>query len=48
VTGRVVPVYLLDSDLPENLDQDRSLTHWLYAATRATGFARKSSLAWAA
>jgi len=30
VTGRVVPVYLLDSDLPENLDQDRSLTHWLY------------------
>jgi glycogen phosphorylase len=30
VTGQVVPVYLLDSDLPENLDQDRSLTHWLY------------------
>lgn len=30
VTGGVVPVYLLDTDLPENLDEDRSLTHWLY------------------
>ena len=30
VTGSVVPVYLLDSDLSENSDGDRSLTHWLY------------------
>jgi len=30
VTGAVVPVYLLDSDLPENADGDRCLTHWLY------------------
>jgi starch phosphorylase len=30
VTGAVVPVYLLDSDLSENSDGDRSLTHWLY------------------
>jgi glucan phosphorylase len=26
----VVPVYLLDSDLPENDVRDRTLTHWLY------------------
>ena len=30
VTGARVPVYLLDSDLLENVDGDRSLTHWLY------------------
>lgn len=29
-TGGVVPVYLLDSDLPENADFDRTLTDWLY------------------
>jgi starch phosphorylase len=28
--GHAVPVYLLDSDLPENSDFDRTLTHWLY------------------
>ena len=28
--GAVVPVYLLDSDLPENGEWDRTLTHWLY------------------
>lgn len=30
VSGYVVPVYFLDSDLPENTEQDRTLTHWLY------------------
>jgi starch phosphorylase len=30
VGGYVVPVYFLDSDLPENAEQDRTLTHWLY------------------
>ncbi len=29
-SGATVPVYLLDSDLPENAEQDRSLTHQLY------------------
>jgi len=29
-TGAVVPVYLLDSSVPENGAWDRTLTHWLY------------------
>jgi glycogen phosphorylase len=29
-TDAVVPVYLLDSHLPENGEWDRTLTHWLY------------------
>ena len=29
-TGHKVPVYLLDSDLEENTDTDRALTHYLY------------------
>ena len=28
--GSVVPVYLLDTDLPDNSDWDRTLTHFLY------------------
>lgn len=28
--GYTVPVYLLDTDLPENSEEDRSLTHYLY------------------
>ncbi len=28
--GYSVPVYFLDTDLPENAEEDRSLTHWLY------------------
>jgi starch phosphorylase len=28
--GAVVPVYLLDADLPENSEWDRTLTHFLY------------------
>jgi len=30
VSGKVVPVYLLDTDLPENSDYDRTLTDTLY------------------
>jgi starch phosphorylase len=30
ITGHVVPVYFLDSDLPENSEYDRTLTHYLY------------------
>jgi len=30
ITGEIVPVYLLDTDLPENAEQDRSLTDSLY------------------
>ena len=30
VSGFVVPVYFLDSDLPENAEWDRTLTHYLY------------------
>ena len=29
-SGEVVPVYLLDTDLAENDERDRMLTHWLY------------------
>ncbi|HEV57718.1 MAG TPA: alpha-glucan family phosphorylase, partial [Phycisphaerales bacterium] len=25
-----VPVFFLDTDVPENAEEDRSLTHWLY------------------
>jgi starch phosphorylase len=28
--GYIVPVYFLDTDLPENSDEDRTLTHFLY------------------
>jgi len=30
VTGSVVSVFLLDADLPENAERDRTLTHYLY------------------
>ncbi len=30
VAGVMVPVFLLDTDLPENEPEDRTLTHWLY------------------
>ncbi len=29
-SGFIIPVYFLDTDLPENREQDRRLTHWLY------------------
>ncbi|MCY2955373.1 MAG: alpha-glucan family phosphorylase [Planctomycetota bacterium] len=34
VTGHVVPVYFLDSDLPENSEYDRTLTHHLYGGDK--------------
>jgi glycogen phosphorylase len=30
ITGHTVPVYFLDTDLPENTPWDRTLTHYLY------------------
>jgi starch phosphorylase len=30
IKGETVPVYLLDADLPENSERDRTLTHFLY------------------
>jgi starch phosphorylase len=30
ITGHIVPVYLLDSDVPQNYQWDRTLTHFLY------------------
>ncbi len=30
VTGKVIPIYMLDTDLPENADEDRKLTDHLY------------------
>ena len=43
-----VPVYFLDTDLPENSEWDRTLTHNLYGGDRITGCARKSFSASAA
>lgn len=34
VSGYVVPVYFLDTDLPENDGYDRTLTHYLYGQDR--------------
>lgn len=31
--GFVVPIYLLDTELPENADWDRTLTHHLYGGS---------------
>ena len=39
--GFRVPVYLLDSDLPENSAWDRTLTDFLYGGTRITACARR-------
>ncbi|QDV20550.1 Maltodextrin phosphorylase [Gimesia panareensis] len=30
ISGYRIPVYLLDTDLPENSDRDQTLTNWLY------------------
>ena len=30
ISGNVLPIYFLDTDLPENSDADRELTHFLY------------------
>ncbi|HEX3036014.1 MAG TPA: glycogen/starch/alpha-glucan phosphorylase [Thermodesulfobacteriota bacterium] len=42
IGGFKVPVYLLDTDLPENSEWDRAVTHYLYGGgISATGFVRK-------
>ncbi len=48
VTGKVIPIYMLDTDLPENDELDRKLTDRLYGATVTTVFARKRCWALAA
>jgi len=40
-----VPVYLLDTDLPENTDWDRTLTDSLYGGDSYYRFVRKGFLA---
>jgi starch phosphorylase len=34
IGGYIIPVYFLDSDLPENTESDRALTHYLYGGDR--------------
>ena len=36
ITGHVVSVYLLDTDLPENSERDRDIAHRLYGGDRTT------------
>lgn len=42
--GHTVPVYLLDADLPENSDFDRTLTHWLYGGDEHYRFCQETVL----
>ena len=42
--GFRVPVYFLDTDLPENSEWDRNLTQYLYGGISVIVFARKWSL----
>ncbi len=35
VSGYIIPVYFLDTDLPENSPADRELTHYLYGRDKA-------------
>ena len=48
LSGFIVPVYLLDTDVPENSEYDRTLTDHSTAATSATASARKFCSALAA
>ena len=48
VNGDIVPVYLLDTDLPENAEQDRGLTDSFTVATSGIGWHRRSCLGSAA
>ena len=47
VSGFRVPVYLLDTDLADNSDWDRTSPIFSTVATRTTGSVRRSSWAWA-
>lgn len=44
-SGHVVPVYLLDTNFPENLEWVRNLTHNLYAGTTETRLGQEALLA---
>jgi starch phosphorylase len=35
MTGAIVPVFFLDTDLPENREEDRAITHQLYGGDQA-------------
>jgi starch phosphorylase len=39
--GYIIPVYLLDTDLTENVPQDRELTHYLYGRDQAYRLAQE-------
>ena len=41
LTGFCVPVYLLYTDLPENSDYDRTLTHYLYGGDQSYRFCQE-------
>ncbi|MFH1680820.1 MAG: alpha-glucan family phosphorylase, partial [Candidatus Eisenbacteria bacterium] len=42
--GHVVPVYFLDTDLPENSEEDRPLTHTLYGGDKRYRFCQEAIL----
>ena len=44
VTGFTAPVFLLDTDLPENSPWDRALTHYLYGGDRLYRFCQEAIL----
>ena len=48
MTGSIIPVYLLDTDLPSNAEADRRITDSLYGGDKSTDSARRPSWAWAA
>jgi starch phosphorylase len=40
-SGYIVPVYFLDADLPENTENDRTLTHYLYGGDAVYRFCQE-------
>ncbi len=46
ISGHVVPVYFLDTDLPENHTLDRCLTDYLHGAITNIVYVKKPSSAW--
>jgi len=47
-TGGKIPIFFLDTDVPENTPEDRGITDYLYGGTIRTGSSRRSCWAWAA
>jgi len=47
-TGGKVPILFLDTDLPENAEQDRCITDCLYGGDSAYRIKQESCSAWAA